>query len=153
MNFSIFWEYIFYVLPQTSFMKTLLVYLWGLRNQSAGSTILWVVTDLMPLRQTCTLMVIHKQLKAIQISCIKVQPLVSVLSKHFPRLYNGTRGPSIESVILFQGCNRIKQYNLLKHIKQGCKLWCIANQMGYILNFDVRQRKNEALEKESENCG
>jgi len=39
----------------------------------------------------------------------------------------------------------------MKPIKRGYKLWCTADQNGYIMKFSVYQGKNETLEKEFEN--
>lgn len=79
----------------------------------------------------------------------KIRPMIDALNDHFPRLYNGSRELSIdESMILFKGRSSMKQYNPMKPIKRGYKLWCIGDQKGYILNFDVYQGKNEALENE-----
>lgn len=51
-------------------------------------------------------------------------------------------------MIKFKERSSLKQYNPMKPIKRGYKLWSIADQKGYILNFSIYQGKNEALERE-----
>ncbi|KAE9522328.1 hypothetical protein AGLY_017274 [Aphis glycines] len=81
----------------------------------------------------------------------KLRPMIDSLNKTFSEAYNGTRELSVdESMIKFKGRSSIKQYNPMKPIKRGYKLWCIADQKGYILNFSIYQGKNEALEREFE---
>ncbi|KDR17055.1 PiggyBac transposable element-derived protein 3 [Zootermopsis nevadensis] len=79
----------------------------------------------------------------------KIRPLVTALNDNFPNIYKGTRELSIdESVNLFKGRSSIKQYNPMKPIKRGYKLWCIGDQRGYILKLDIYQGINESLEQE-----
>jgi hypothetical protein len=81
----------------------------------------------------------------------KLRPMIDSLNKTFSEAYNGTRELSVdESMIKFKGRSSLKQYNPMKPIKRGYKLWCIADQKGYILNFSIYQGKNEALEREFE---
>ncbi|KAJ8973291.1 hypothetical protein NQ317_019598 [Molorchus minor] len=43
-------------------------------------------------------------------------------------------------MILFKGrSTHKKQYNPQKPIKRGYKIWCVADQLGYVCNFDVYQ--------------
>ncbi|XP_008189411.1 piggyBac transposable element-derived protein 3-like, partial [Acyrthosiphon pisum] len=58
-----------------------------------------------------------------------------------------------ESMILFKGRSTLKQYNPMKFIKRGYKLWCLADQKGYIKKFQVYQGKDEQLENEFKDCG
>ncbi|KAK6169502.1 hypothetical protein SNE40_020545 [Patella caerulea] len=44
-------------------------------------------------------------------------------------------------MIRFKGRSSIKQYNPLKPIKRGYKLWVRADSDGYISNFDIYQGK------------
>lgn len=79
----------------------------------------------------------------------KLRPMIDALNKIFPEAYRGTRELSVdESMIKFKGRSTIKQYNPMKPIKRGYKLWCIADQKGYILKYSVYQGKNETLEQE-----
>lgn len=81
----------------------------------------------------------------------KLRPLIDSLNKTFTEAYHGTRELSVdESMIKFKGRSTLKQYNPMKPIKRGYKLWCIADQKGYILKFSIYQGKNEALEREFE---
>lgn len=82
----------------------------------------------------------------------KLCPMIDSLNKTFSEAYYGTRELSVdESMIKFKGRSTLKQYNPMKPIKRGYKLWCIADQKGYILKFSVYQGKNETLEHEFEN--
>ena len=40
-------------------------------------------------------------------------------------------------MIRFKGRSLLKQYNPMKPIKRGYKLWCLANITGYVYKFDV----------------
>lgn len=83
----------------------------------------------------------------------KLKPLIDTLNKNFKEYYHGTRQLSIdESMILFKGRSTMKQYNPLKPIKRGYKLWCLADQFGYIKQFSIYQGKNETWEAKYENC-
>ncbi|XP_016655726.1 piggyBac transposable element-derived protein 3-like [Acyrthosiphon pisum] len=82
----------------------------------------------------------------------KLRPMIDSLNQIFLESSSGTRELSVdESMIKFKGRSTIKQYNPMKPIKRGYKLWCIADQNGYIMKFTVYQGKNETLEKEFEN--
>ncbi|KAJ8931061.1 hypothetical protein NQ314_016090 [Rhamnusium bicolor] len=84
----------------------------------------------------------------------KIRPFVSSLNNQFDLLYHGTRELSVdESIILFKGRSTIKQYNPMKPIKRGYKLWCIADQHGYIKKFDVYQGKDEIAEEKFQSYG
>nr|CAH7728858.1 unnamed protein product [Callosobruchus chinensis] len=56
-------------------------------------------------------------------------------------------------MILSKGRSSIKQYNPMKPIKRGYKIWCVADQKGYVSKFEVYQGKNEELEKEFSSYG
>ncbi|XP_049778390.1 piggyBac transposable element-derived protein 3-like [Schistocerca cancellata] len=84
----------------------------------------------------------------------KIRPPLTALNKQFMSIYRVTRELSIdESMIVFKGRSSIKQYNPLKPIKRGYKLWAICDQKGYTLNFEVYQGRNETLEKDFEGYG
>lgn len=83
-----------------------------------------------------------------------MRPLANILNEQFRKHYRATRRVSIdESMILFNGRSSLKQYNPMKPIKRGYKIWCLADKNGYISNFDVYQGKNKKLEEEFENFG
>lgn len=55
----------------------------------------------------------------------KLKPLINYLNEKFQQVYHGTNQLSIdESMILFKGRSSLKQYNPMKPIKRGYKLWC-----------------------------
>ena len=60
------------------------------------------------------------------------------------KLYNVSRQVSIdESMILFKGRSSLKQYNPMKPVKRGYKIWEMANMDGYLYQFKVYQGKCE----------
>lgn len=59
----------------------------------------------------------------------------------------------LASMILFKDRSSLKQYNPMKPIKRGYKLWCLGDQNGYILNFQVYQGKNEQMTEEFRGMG
>lgn len=78
----------------------------------------------------------------------KLRPMIDGLNNKFQQLYHGTRQLSVdESMILFKGRNVMKQYCPMKPIKRGYKIWCLADQHGYIKKFSIYQGKDEALEE------
>ena len=90
----------------------------------------------------------------------KLRPLIEAINNKYRRLYNVSRRLSVdESMISFKGRHSIKQYNPMKPIKRGYKLWMRADMDGYITKFDVYQgkvsdaRKSSAEDDESSNFG
>ncbi|KAG1682704.1 PiggyBac transposable element-derived protein 3 [Nymphon striatum] len=81
----------------------------------------------------------------------KLRPFIDQLNNNFKLLYHLDQIVSIdESMILFKGRSSIKQYNPMKPIKRGYKIWCRANTNGYISKFCVYQGKdsgNDDLQK------
>lgn len=78
----------------------------------------------------------------------KLRPLINVINDRLPELYNVTREVSVdESIILFKGRSSIKQYNPMKPIKRGYKLWCLADQNGFISRFSIYQGKEEVVDE------
>ena len=62
------------------------------------------------------------------------------MNNNYMQLYNVSRKVSIdESMILYKGRHSIKQYNPMKPMKRGYKLWVRADMDGYISKFDVYQ--------------
>ena len=55
-----------------------------------------------------------------------------------------------ESMILFKGRSSLKQYNPMKPIKRGYKLWCLADDDGYVYKTDVYTGKKEDAGRRSE---
>ena len=60
-------------------------------------------------------------------------------------LYNPGQNVSVdEAMVKFKGRSSIKQYQPLKPIKRGIKVWCLAHsQNGYICNFIIYTRKSD----------
>lgn len=84
----------------------------------------------------------------------KLKPMISFLNQRFRDVYHGSRQLSVdESIILFKGRSSMKQYNPMKPIKRGYKLWCLADNRGYIKKFSVYQGKNEEMEGEFSGYG
>lgn len=76
----------------------------------------------------------------------KIRPMIDGLNKKFQEVYHGTRELSVdESMIKFKGRSVLKQYLPMKPIKRGYKLWCLADQRGYIKKFQIYQGKDEEL--------
>lgn len=84
----------------------------------------------------------------------KLRPVIDALNKTFFKAYNGTREISVdESMIKFKGRSSIKQYMPMKPIKRGYKVWCVADQYGYILQFQIYQGKNKNMPGEFQKFG
>lgn len=67
----------------------------------------------------------------------KLRSLIDGMNERFAFLYNMKKQQSIdESIILLKGRSSLKQYNLMKPIKQGYKLWCRADITGYTGQFE-----------------
>ena len=80
----------------------------------------------------------------------KLRPLITAMNSNYVKLYNVSRKLSIdESMILFKGRHSIKQYNPMKPIKRGYKLWARADLDGYISKFDVYQGKTTETSSEA----
>lgn len=80
---------------------------------------------------------------------LKIRPLIENFNKTFETVYRGTRALSVdESMVAFKGRSSIKQYNPMKPVKRGYKLWTIADQHGYILRFEVYQGKYGTINHE-----
>lgn len=76
----------------------------------------------------------------------KLRPVIDELNRKFQESYNGTRELSVdESMIKFKGRSVLKQYLPMKPIKRGYKLWCLADQRGFIKKFMVYQGKDEQM--------
>ena len=80
----------------------------------------------------------------------KLRPLIEMMNNNYMKLYNVSQKLNIdESMILFKGHHSIKQYNPMKLIKRGYKMWVRANMDGYISKFDVYQGKVTEANKTS----
>ncbi|KAK6173783.1 hypothetical protein SNE40_017183 [Patella caerulea] len=74
----------------------------------------------------------------------KVRPLINKLNSNYVKLYNVSKHVSIdESKIRYKGRHSLEQYNPMKPMKRGYKLWMRSDlDDGYTTKFDVYQGKN-----------
>ena len=80
----------------------------------------------------------------------KVCPLVEALNANFQKVKQPEEHLSVdESMIKFKGRSSLKQYNPMKPIKRGFKLWCLADDKGYVYKFDVYCGKSQGKENSS----
>ena len=74
----------------------------------------------------------------------KLKPLI----EHLNNLFQVNRMPKErlsvdESMIRFKGRSSFKQYNPMKPIKRGYKVWCIADKCGYVYKFEIYTGKRK----------
>ena len=68
----------------------------------------------------------------------KLFPLINSLNDNFIMLHNVSRQVSIdESMIIFKGRSSLKQYNPMKPIKRGYKVWSMVGMDGYLYKFEI----------------
>ena len=71
------------------------------------------------------------------------------MNNNYMQLYNVSRKVSIdESMILYKGRHSIKQYNPMKSINRGYKLW-----VRLLSKFDVYEGKTDTSSGDSEDNG
>ena len=75
----------------------------------------------------------------------KVRPVIDHLSKKFAELYQPHCEVAIdEAMIKFQGRSSLKQYNPIKPVKRGIKVWVLADSHnGYFKKFQVYTGKED----------
>ncbi|XP_043473413.1 piggyBac transposable element-derived protein 4-like [Leptopilina heterotoma] len=75
----------------------------------------------------------------------KVRPLVEALNRSIKDVYKPSNLAAIdESMISFKGRSSLKQYNPMKPIKRGYKVWCLADSVtGFVSNFEIYTGKSE----------
>ncbi|XP_060863545.1 piggyBac transposable element-derived protein 3-like [Metopolophium dirhodum] len=79
----------------------------------------------------------------------KLRPIIDKLNESFKRNYFGTRQVSVdESMVKFKDRSTLKQYNPMKPVKRGYKIWSLADQKGYMLAFKIYQGKEEIVNHE-----
>lgn len=84
----------------------------------------------------------------------KIRPLITTLNENFQKLRLPDQFQSIdESMVRFKGRSSLKQYNPMKPVKRGYKLWCRADMSGYMYEFDVYQGKTSDSGKEKFGLG
>ena len=84
---------------------------------------------LMPRGNTDCLYILHQLIESLNNHCVKLHNISKQVSTD-------------ESMTLFKGRSSLKQYNPMKPIKRGYKLWVRAGVDGYISKFDVYQGRN-----------
>ena len=99
-------------------------------------------------------MTIKQCLETMLTSFIKYDLLFDTLNKSFMMLYNVNEHISInESIILFNCRNSLKQYNPMKPIKRGNKIWAMVDMNGYMSKFSIYQgKKDESETLDVPNC-
>ena len=84
----------------------------------------------------------------------KIRPLVEILNKQFHSIKEPAENLSVdESMIKFKGRSSMKQYNPMKPIKRGFKLWCLADDTGYVYKFEIYCGKSENIENSTLGLG
>lgn len=84
----------------------------------------------------------------------KLQPIIDKLNTSFRNHYFGTRQLSVdESIVKFKGRSTLKQFNPMKPIKRGYKIWSMADQNGCMLAFKIYQGKEEIINPEFSGLG
>lgn len=73
----------------------------------------------------------------------KVHPLIDLLNKNFQNEHTPSAHQAIdENEIRFKGGSSLKQYQPMKLIKRGYKVWCRADsETGCLLEFQVYEGK------------
>ena len=72
----------------------------------------------------------------------KLRPMMNHLNSNFVKLHNVSHHVSVDEItIYFKGQNNLKQYNLMKLIKRGFKLWSLTDMDGYLYHCVSLSRK------------
>ena len=75
----------------------------------------------------------------------KLRPMMNQLNSNFVKLVS--HHVSIDQItIYFKGRNNLKQYNLMKLIKRGFKLWSLTDMDGYFYHCVSLSRKELSLD-------
>ena len=73
---------------------------------------------------------------------LKIRPLVQRPTHLFVQKHSPSKHVSVdESIIRFKGRTSLKQYNPMKPIRREYKLWCVADNDGYVYKFEVHSDK------------
>jgi len=68
----------------------------------------------------------------------KRRPLLESLSETYLKYYKPSEKQVIdESMVKFKGRNTLKQYNPIKPIKRGFKIWISADEHGFVCEFQI----------------
>lgn len=71
----------------------------------------------------------------------KVRPVIDHLNSKFIERSHSEHLSVDESMVKFKGRSTLKQYNPMKPIKRGYKIWCLADNDGYVYKFEVYEGK------------
>ena len=93
----------------------------------------------------------HKMDKTNPDKLYKIRPLLDHLNSKFVERSHPENLSLDESMIKFKGRSSLKQYNPMKPIKRGYKIWCLSDNDGYIYKFQVYVGKTN--EKENNKFG
>lgn len=83
----------------------------------------------------------------------KLRTIIEKLNISFRNNYFGTQLSVDESMVKFKGRSTLKQYNPMKPIKRGYKIWSMADQNGYMLAFKIYQGIEETINPEFSSLG
>lgn len=76
----------------------------------------------------------------------KIRPLLESLSETYLKYYKPSEIQAIdESMVKFKGRSTLKQYNPMKLIKRGFKIWVRADKHGFVCEFQVYTGKIAGL--------
>ncbi|XP_043283530.1 piggyBac transposable element-derived protein 4-like [Venturia canescens] len=68
----------------------------------------------------------------------KIRPMITCLNETFKNCFKPNKNQSIdEPIVKFKGRSSMKQYNPMKPIKRGFKIWVRADQTAYVCEFQV----------------
>ncbi|XP_023597182.1 piggyBac transposable element-derived protein 4 [Trichechus manatus latirostris] len=69
----------------------------------------------------------------------KLRPIINALNSRLKEVYVPSSVMAVdESMVPFKGHSSIKQYMPIKPVKQGYKVWCLADsQTGFVTQFDI----------------
>ena len=74
----------------------------------------------------------------------KVRPFLDIILRNFKKCYlPGQEVVVDESTVKFKGRCSFKQYNPMKPIKRGYKIWVLADKSGYFLNGEIYWGKSD----------
>ena len=80
---------------------------------------------------------------------IKYAILVQSLNENFKKHRSPSEHLCVdESIVHIESRSSLKQYNPMKPIKRGYKIWCLADNDGYIYKFDIYTGKSQDFNKE-----
>ena len=67
----------------------------------------------------------------------KLRRMINQLNSTFVKLYNVFHHVSVDESMIVKGWSAIKQYNPMKRMKRGFKVWPLADMDGYLYHCEV----------------